>query len=137
MPKLVLLCVANSARSQMAEGLARASAPPGWEVYSAGSEPTRVNPFAVAAMQEIGIDITGHRSKGLDEVPLVDADVVATLCAEEECPVAFTRGRRLAWPHPDPAAPAANDDAQRKSFRQVRDMIRKRIERFWQEESGT
>ena len=137
MPKLVLLCVANSARSQMAEGLARASAPPGWEVYSAGSAPTRVNPHAIEAMQEIGIDISGHRSKGLDAVPLTDADVVATLCAEEECPVAFTRGRRLAWPHPDPAAPTADEAAQRESFRHVRDMIGERLERFWQEESGT
>lgn len=137
MPKLVLLCVANSARSQMAEGLARASAPPGWEIYSAGSQPARVSRHAIEAMREIGIDISGHRSKGLDEVPLADADVVATLCAEEECPVAFTRGRRLAWPHPDPAAPADSEEAKRETFRRVRDMIRDRIERFWQEESGT
>jgi arsenate reductase len=121
----------------MAEGLARAGAPPGWDVYSAGSEPSRVNPLAVDAMREIGIDLSGHRSKGLDEIPLADADVVITLCAEEECPVAYTRGRRLAWPHPDPAAPAANEDAQHESFRRVRDMIRERLSEFWQEELGT
>ncbi|MGD8726350.1 MAG: arsenate reductase ArsC [Gemmatimonadales bacterium] len=136
MPKLILLCVANSARSQMGEALARVTAPSGWEVYSAGSKPTQVNPMAIEAMQEIGIDMTGHRSKGLDEVPIEDADFVITLCAEEECPVAFTRGTRLAWPHPDPAAPAASGDAQLESFRNVRDMIDERLKRFWEERQG-
>jgi arsenate reductase len=134
MPKLILLCVANSARSQMGEGLARASAPPGWEVYSAGSQPTRVNPFAIEAMKEIGIDISHHRSKELDDVPIEDADFVITLCAEEECPVAFTKGTRLAWPHPDPAAPAPSKQSQLQSFRDVRDMINNRLRRFWQEQ---
>lgn len=134
MPKLILLCVANSARSQMGEALARASAPPGWEVYSAGSQPTQVNPLAIDAMKEVGIDMSDHRSKGLDEVPIEDADFVITLCAEEECPVAFTRGTRLAWPHPDPAAPAPTEQAQRQSFRDVRDMVNNRLKRFWQEQ---
>jgi len=133
MPKLILLCVANSARSQMGEALARASAPPGWEVYSAGSKPTQVNPYAIEAMTEVGIDMSAHRSKGLDEVPIEDADFVITLCAEEECPVAFTNGTRLAWPHPDPAAPAPSVHAQRQSFRDVRDMINNRLKRFWRE----
>ena len=136
MPKLILLCVANSARSQMGEALARASAPPGWEVYSAGSRPSQVNPYAIEVMEELGIDMTGHQSKGLDEVPLEDADFVITLCAEEECPVAYTKGKRLAWPHPDPAAPAPTERAQRQSFRDVRDMIRNRLDRFWHEHGG-
>jgi arsenate reductase len=136
MPKLILLCVANSARSQMGEALARASAPPDWEVYSAGSKPTQVNPYAVEAMSEVGIDMSGHRSKSLDEVPIEDADFVITLCAEEECPVAFTKGTRLAWPHPDPAAPAPTKHAQLQSFRYVRDMINNHLKRFWREQHG-
>jgi len=134
MPKLIFLCVANSARSQMGEALARASAPPGWEIHSAGSKPTQLNAYAVEVMYEIGIDMSGHRSKGLDEVPLEDADFVITLCAEEECPVAYTRGTRLAWPHPDPAAPAPSKHAQRQSFRDVRDVLRNRINRFWRQQ---
>jgi arsenate reductase len=87
-------------------------------------------------MGEIGIDIGAHRSKGLSAVPLADADVVVTLCAEEECPVARTQGRRLAWPMPDPAAPAPTDEAQRASFRMVRDLIKQRIDAFWQEQES-
>ncbi|MEE8573572.1 MAG: arsenate reductase ArsC [Gemmatimonadota bacterium] len=136
MPKLILLCVANSARSQMGEALARDGAPRGWEVYSAGSEPSQVNPYAIEVMAEVGIDMSGQRSKGLDQVPIEDADFVITLCAEEECPVAYTNGTRLAWPHPDPAAPAPTEQAQRQSFRDVRDMIRNRLTRFWREQQA-
>ena len=136
MPKLILLCVANSARSQMGEALARDSAPRGWEVCSAGSKPSQVNPYAIEVMAEVGIDMSGQRSKGLDQVPIEDADFVITLCAEEECPVAFTKGIRLAWPHPDPAAPAPTEHAQRQSFRDVRDMIRNRLNRFWREQQA-
>jgi arsenate reductase len=137
MPSVIFLCVANSARSQMAEGIARSLAPPEWEVYSAGSNPGRLSQRAVEAMREIGIDISGHRSKGLDEVPLAEADVVITLCAEEECPVAYTRGRRLAWPLPDPAAPAASAEEERKAFQTVRDTIHTRLAGFWRREGGT
>lgn len=134
MPSLIFLCVANSARSQMAEGLARAHAPDGWRIYSAGSRPGRVSSRAVRAMREIGIDISRHRSKGMDEVPLADADVVIRLCAEEECPVAYTSGRRLDWVLPDPAAPAASEEDQLAVFRKVRDAIAARLAGFWQEE---
>jgi arsenate reductase len=129
MPTVVFLCVANSARSQMAEGLARATAPAGWRVYSAGSRPGVLSTRAVAAMSEIGIDISSHYSKGLDDVPIAEADVVVTLCAEEECPVAYTKGRRLHWPFPDPAG-GGGDLA---GFREVRDAIAARIAAFWQE----
>lgn len=114
----------------MAEGLARATAPEGWRVYSAGSQPGVLNPAAVDAMREIGIDISDHRAKGMDEVPLAEADFVITLCAEEECPVVFTKGRRLGWPHPDPGA-ATNDPAA--AFRSVRDAIAAKLERFWRD----
>jgi arsenate reductase len=85
-------------------------------------------------MREIGIDIGQHHSKGMDDVPLADADVVIRLCAEEECPVAYTAGRRLDWVLPDPAAAAASDAEALDRFRQVRDAIAARLEAFWQEE---
>lgn len=134
MSHVVFLCVANASRSQMAEGLARASAPPGWKVYSAGSRPGTLSSNAVEVMREIGIDISTHRAKGLDEVPLAEADVVITLCAEEECPVAYTKGKRLAWPHPDPGAPGDGDALER--FRSVRDQLKQRIETFWATEGA-
>ena len=118
----------------MAEGLARAHAPEGWHIHSAGSRPGRVSSRAVRAMQEIGIDISHHRSKGMDEVPLADADVVIRLCAEEECPVAYTSGRRLDWVLPDPAAPAADEAAELQTFREVRDAIAERLDAFWKEQ---
>ncbi|UCF40404.1 MAG: arsenate reductase ArsC [Gemmatimonadota bacterium] len=118
----------------MAEGLARAHAPDGWRIYSAGSRPGRVSSRAVRVMQEVGIDISRHRSKGMDDVPLADADVVIRLCAEEECPVASTAGRRLDWVLPDPAAPASGDAQELTRFRQVRDMIAERLQAFWEEE---
>lgn len=119
----------------MAEGLARASAPPGWRVFSAGSRPTTLNPRAVEAMQELNVDIREWRSKSMDEVPIGEADYVITLCAEEECPVAATRGQRLSWAMPDPAAVGGDDGAQRDAFRKARDAIRERLERFWAEVS--
>jgi thioredoxin type arsenate reductase len=128
---LVFLCVANAARSQMAEGLARASAPPGWSVFSAGSSPGTLNPLAVAALREVGIDISHHRSKGLDDVPYADADVVITLCAEEVCPVVPARVRRLHWPLPDPARFAGTEAERLAAFRKVRDDLARRIAAFW------
>jgi arsenate reductase len=121
----------------MAEGLARASAPADWDVYSAGSRPARLSSRAVAAMQEIGIDIGAQYSKGMDEVPLAGADWVITLCAEEECPVAYTRGTRLDWSMPDPAAAAPSGEAEREQFRSARDAIRAKLDAFWREVAGT
>jgi arsenate reductase len=115
----------------MAEGLARASAPEGWEVHSAGSEPSALNPLAVQALDEVGIDISHHHSKGFDAAPLADADLVVTLCAEEECPLFATAGRRLSWPLPDPAAPARTPKEQLERFRKARDEIGARLERLW------
>src|SRR5262245_27482516 len=84
-PRCVLfLCVHNSARSQMAEGFARAIAPPDGEVMSAGTEPSRVHPMAIDVMREVGIDISGQRSKLIDDVPWRNADTVVTLCGEAE-----------------------------------------------------
>ncbi len=130
---LLFLCVANSARSQMAEGIARSLASAGVRVSSAGSEPSRVNPFAIRALDEIGIDASGHRSEGTDDVaagvergetPPVDA--VITLCAEEVCPVWLHDAARAHWPHSDPAGVAGSDEEILESFRVVRDeLVRK------------
>jgi arsenate reductase len=131
-PRHVLfLCVANSARSQMAEGIARALAPAEVRISSAGSEPSKVNPAAVKALAEIGIDITGHRSKSVNEVPPEDVDAVITLCRDEVCPVWFGRALRLHWPLPDPAGAGTNEAEQLQAFRDVRDELRRRLARIF------
>ena len=127
----VFLCVANSARSQMAEGLARATAPDGWRIYSAGSDPGLVHPLAVEAMREIGVDISTQRSKGLEEVPLDEADVIITLCSEEICPTVPGNVEKLHWPLPDPAAEHEMIRYQVDSFRSVREETKRRLESFW------
>ncbi len=131
-PRHVLfLCVANSARSQMAEGIARSLAPAGVKISSAGSAPSRLNPLAVRAMAEIGIDIGGQHSKSVDDVPTADVDVVVTLCAEEVCPVFLGAALRAHWGLPDPAAAQGSDEARLESFRRVRDELRRRLRRVW------
>ena len=99
---VLFLCVANSARSQMAEGLARSLAPEDVTISSAGSEPTKVRPQAIAALAEVGLDISGHSSNGTDDVE-GHVDAVITLCAEEVCPVWLGHAWRLHWGLPDPA----------------------------------
>lgn len=127
-PRHVLfLCVANSARSQMAEGIARALAPKGIKVSSAGSKPSKVNPFAIRVLDEIGIDIRGHRSKSVDEIDPSDVDAVVTLCAEEVCPVFLGKARRVHWGLPDPAGKGSTDEEQLQAFRDVRDELRRRL----------
>ncbi len=93
--RVLFLCLANSARSQMAEGIARALAPAGVKVSSAGSAPTRLNPLAIRALAEIGVDISGQRSKSVDEIPPSEVDVVVTLCAEEVCPAFLGKALRF------------------------------------------
>ena len=124
---VLFLCVANSARSQMAEGYARAFAPQGVEVWSAGSEPRHLNPLAVAVMAEEGIDLAGQRSKGLGEVPQERIGTVVTLCADEVCPTFPRPVERLHWPLPDPASADGDDAERRAAFRAVRDEIRARV----------
>lgn len=124
---ILFLCVANSARSQMAEGVARSLAPQGVRVSSAGSAPSRLNPLAVRALAEVGIDISTHRSKGVNEVPPADVDVVVTLCAEEVCPVFLGKALRFHWGLPDPAGVGGDDEARLEAFRRVRDELRRRL----------
>lgn len=123
---ILFLCVANSARSQMAEGLARAALDPSVVVASAGSQPTTVNPHAVAAMAEIGIDISHHESTSVDSIDVATIDLVVTLCAEEVCPMVPAQTRRLHWPISDPAStdPSLSPDDLRHRFRTARDRIR-------------
>ncbi len=130
MKRVLFLCVANSARSQMAEGLARNVLGDQVEVLSAGSQPSRVNPYAIEAMAEIGIDISGHRSKSVGDVDPAGIDLVITLCAEEVCPVFLGRVKRLHWPIPDPASsdPALSPHDMRARFRSARDQIKARVE---------
>ena len=123
---VLFLCVANSARSQMAEGLARHLFRERATVQSAGSMPAFVHPRAKAVLTEIGIDISQQWSKGVDEIDLAGIDLIVTLCAEEVCPVVPGRIERLHWPLPDPAAAPARDPDDR--FRSVRDEIRRRLE---------
>jgi arsenate reductase len=127
MKGVLFLCVANSARSQMAEGIARARLPADVRVWSAGSRPTQVRPEAIAVLREIGIDISGNRSKSVAEIPADEVDTVITLCGEEECPVFLGRAQRLHWGLPDPAEPAATPDLALAKFRAVRDELRRRI----------
>jgi arsenate reductase len=132
MPKGILfLCVANSARSQMAEGIARALAPPGVKIWSAGSRPTSVRPEAIAVLKEIGIDISGYRSKAMGEIPAAEVDTVITLCAEEECPVFPGEVRRLYWGLSDPAAVIGSEQAVLIAFRNSRDELHQRITAFF------
>lgn len=131
--KILFMCVANSARSQIAEGLARRVFPDA-EIASAGSHPGKLNPHAVAVMKEIGIDISGHRSKSVDELPgrfVAELDYVVTLCAEEVCPVLLSKARKLHWPHPDPATREHLPEAEALArFRGARDAIARRLEEF-------
>jgi len=123
----LFLCVANSARSQMAEGIARSLAPVDVAVASAGSEPTRVRPEAVEALREVGIDISAHRSKSVVDVDPGGVEVVVTLCAEEVCPVFLGPARRVHWGLPDPAAVAGDRGARLEAFRETRDELRRRL----------
>jgi len=127
---LLFLCVANSARSQMAEGLARSIFGDKVRVQSAGSKPSRVNPYAIEVMKEVGIDLAAHHSKSVDTIDPATVDTVITLCAEEVCPVFLGQVRRLHWPIPDPASddPALTPDDLRARFRTARDQIRGRLE---------
>jgi arsenate reductase len=127
-PRHVLfLCVANSARSQLAEGIARSLAPAGVTVSSAGSRPSRVNPLAIRALDEVGIDIRGQHSKSVDTIAPEGVDAVITLCAEEVCPVFLGKAHRVHWGLPDPAGAGRTEEEQLQAFRDVRDELRRRL----------
>ena len=135
-PKSILfLCVANSARSQMAEGLGRMLLRDRVAVQSAGSEPATVNPYAVEVMGELGVDITSQHSKSVQTIDPATVGTVITLCAEEVCPVFLGKARRLHWPIADPASkdPSIPRAERLARFRAARDTIRRMIERYARE----
>lgn len=129
---VLFLCVANSARSQMAEGLARSLFGSQVRVQSAGSRPSRVNPYAIEVMREVGLDLGTHHSKSVESIDPATVDTVITLCEEEVCPAWLGQARRLHWPIPDPASddPTLTADELRARFRMARDQIRARLEAF-------
>jgi len=129
--KILFLCVANSARSQIAEGLARKILGSKAEIQSAGSHPSgKVHPLAIQVLEEVGIDMAKHFSKATSELPeefMKSLNYAITLCAEEVCPVLNTSAKKLHWGMPDPAALSDQGSEKLQAFRQVRDAIKKKI----------
>jgi arsenate reductase len=124
--RVLILCTGNSARSQMAEGLLRHDAGERFDVESAGTKPGIVRPEAIAALKELGIDISGHRSKHVDEFEGRNFDYVITVCdsAKESCPVFFGAAKRLHRSFDDPAAWAGSEELRLVMFQRVRDELR-------------
>jgi arsenate reductase (thioredoxin) len=124
--RVLILCTGNSARSQMAEGLLRHDAGEQFDVESAGTKPGVVRPEAITAMSELGIDISGHRSKHVDEFKGQHFDVVITVCdnAKESCPVFFGAAKRLYHSFEDPATAQGSEEERLALFRRVRDELR-------------
>jgi arsenate reductase len=129
MKRVLFVCTHNSARSQMAEALVNHDLAGRAEAVSAGTEPSSVHPLARAVMAEIGIDISGQRSKGLDEFTGRTFDFVITLCdqAAESCPVFFGGTQRVHMGFPDPAAAGGSEEERLAAFRKVRDQIREQV----------
>jgi arsenate reductase len=127
--RVLILCTGNSARSQMAEGLLRDMAGDRFDVWSAGVEPSSVRPEAVEAMQEIGIDISSHRSKSVDEFAGQQFDYVITVCenAAENCPIFPSSDERIHWSFPDPAVASGGHEQRLAAFRAVRDDIKNKF----------
>ncbi|MGZ3693614.1 MAG: arsenate reductase ArsC [Bdellovibrionota bacterium] len=132
--KVLFMCVANSARSQLAEGLAKSIFPKGTEIESAGSKPGNVNPLAIVVMQEEGIDLFSHHSKSvedLDPIFVNGLDYVITLCAEEVCPIVNSPAKKLHWPMPDPAGHKDLTYEERlELFRKTRNAIKAKLIAF-------
>ncbi len=132
MKRVLFICTHNSARSQMAEGLVNHDLTGKVKAFSAGTDPTSVNPLAVAVMKELGIDISRQSSKSLDEFTNEQFDFVITLCdhAAESCPVFFGGTRRLHMGFPDPSGVTGSEEQKLSFFRELRDQIRNQIVEF-------
>ena len=130
--RVLILCAGNSARSQMAEALLREMGGDRFEVASAGVAPSFVRPEAIAVMREVGIDISGHKSKSADEFTNQEFDYVITVCdnANEQCPVFPGNTRRIHWSFDDPATVKGDEEQRLAVFRRVRDEIRQRLQLF-------
>ena len=132
-PAVLILCTGNSCRSHLAEGLLRAAAGDLFEVYSAGSKPAGyVHPLAIRAMREIGIDISGHRSKSMNEFLTTPIETVITVCgnADQACPVFPGQVNRHHWPFDDPAHATGTEEEQLAVFRRVRNEIRRTLDAY-------
>ena len=127
--RVLILCTGNSARSQMAEGLLRHDAGDRFEVFSAGTKPTQVRPEAITVMQELGIDISSHRSKSVDEFAGQAFDYVVTVCdnARANCPVFPAGTRQIHWSFDDPAAVEGSEEERLVAFRRIRSELRERL----------
>jgi arsenate reductase len=125
MKRVLFLCSHNAARSQMAEGFLRSYAGERFAVQSAGTKATTINPLALRAMREVGIDISGQHSKSVDDVG-EGWDVVVTVC-DANCPIPPRSGLKLRWSFPDPALASGDDEEKLAAFRTVRDGIQKRV----------
>ena len=136
--KVLLLCTHNSCRSQMAEGIVNHYLGDRFQVYSAGTEATRVNPLAIQVLAEQGIDISGHRSKTLDEFAGKKFDYVITLCgsANEQCPLFIGGVQRVHIGFDDPSQITGTLEQVLPEFRRVRDEIRSRLEEFFAADCG-
>ena len=135
--RVLILCTGNSARSQMAEGLLREIAGDRFDVASAGVAPSAVRKEAIEAMREVGIDISAHRSKSVDEFTDQQFDYIITVCdnARESCPVFPGNAKRIHWSFDDPAAVQGDEQTRLAAFQRVRDEIRKRLDEFASEAS--
>jgi arsenate reductase len=135
-PRVLILCTGNSCRSHMAEGILRAAVGEVVEVHSAGSNPAGyVHPKAIAALAEIGLDISGHTSKHLNEFLDRDIDTVITVCgnADQACPVFAGQVHRHHWPFDDPAHAEGTEEEVMEEFRRVRDEIKRVFEEYGRE----
>lgn len=136
--RVLFLCTHNSSRSQMAEGLLQARGGSAYEVFSAGTQPRTVHPLAIQAMREVGIEISDHRAKGIEEFrEQPPMDLVVTVCddAAETCPFFPNARHQEHWGFPDPSAATGTDEERLAVFHQVRDAISARIRLFLTQEA--
>jgi arsenate reductase (thioredoxin) len=139
MKRILVLCTGNSARSQMGEGLFRHEGRGEYEVESAGTKPSYVRPEAIAVMKELGIDISGQRSKSVNEFEGQHFDYVVTVCdnARDTCPVFPARAKRIHWSLEDPAAVQGSEEERLAAFRRTCDQLRDRVKSFFVTDSET
>ena len=127
---ILFLCVGNSARSQMAEGIGKKLLEGRGTVQSAGSEPKSIHPLAISSMKEIGIDISSQKSKSISTINPDSVDYIITLCAEEICPVFLKNVYKEHWPFEDPSLIEGNEDKKLEAFRKIRDELYNKIQIF-------
>lgn len=131
--RILVLCTGNSARSQMAEGLFRHFGGDAWEVQSAGTHPSIVRPEAIAVMAELGIDLSEHRAKSVDEFTGQFFDYVVTVCdnARDNCPAFPSNAQRIHWSLEDPAGVEGSNEVRLAEFRRIRDQLTERVKQFF------